>query len=158
ARIASEQSETISRLSGENSSLAARLESEIRAMNRIIETSSALGASRTAALQSDLNAETHRAAEMEQSYHRANSELQAIRRTPGWRFFSSIRRITARVAARADQRLIVRSGLFDRDWYAAKYPEVDVASDALLDYLHRGATEGRDPSPLFPAAWYLEQY
>jgi GT2 family glycosyltransferase len=159
ARIVSEQSARISRLSGENSSLTVRLESEIRAMNRIVETSSASAAARTAALQSELNVATRRAAEMEASYHRANAQLLAIERTPGWGLLSSIRRIAARAAARADQRLIAQSGLFDRDWYVAKYPEIDASAlDPLLDYLHRGAAEGRDPSPLFPAGWYLEQY
>ena len=85
--------------------------------------------------------------------------LLATERTPGWALFSSIRRITARAATRAERRLIAQSGLFDRDWYVAKYPEINASAlDPLLDYLQHGAAQGRDPSPLFPGGWYLEQY
>ncbi len=159
----------LTRLSGENSGLAVQLdertaraawlESDIRAMNRIAETSTASAAAKAAALQSELSAATRRAAEMEASYHRANYQLLAIRRTPGWGLVSSIRRITVRAATRADRRLIAQSGLFDRDWYVAKYPEIDASAlDPLLEYLQHGAAEGRDPSPLFLGGWYLEQY
>jgi hypothetical protein len=99
-----------------------------------------------------------RAAEME-SYHHANSELLAIKRTPGWGLLAPVRRISANAATWANRRLIARSGLFDRDWYGTRYPEIDASAlDPVLDYLQQGAAEGRDPSPLFLGRWYLEQY
>jgi hypothetical protein len=159
----------VARLSGENSDLAAQLaertarsawlESDVKALNRIVAASSASAAARAAALQSELSTATRRAAEMEASYHRANSELLAIKRTPGWGLLSSIRRIITHTATRSDRRLIAQSGLFDRDWYVSNYPEIDASAvDPLFDYLLHGAAEGRDPSPLFLGGWYLEQY
>jgi hypothetical protein len=167
-RIGDLETEVV-RLSGENSGLAARLErriartawleSDLRALNRIVETSSASAAARAAALQIELSAATRRAVEMEASYHRANGQLLAIKRAPGWGLLSSIRRITAPATTRADQRLIARSGLFDRDWYVANYPEIKASAlDPLLDYLLHGAAEARDPGPLFCGGWYLERY
>jgi O-antigen biosynthesis protein len=159
----------VARLAGENSGLAAqleerrartaRLESDVNAMTRIVETSGGSAAARAAVLQDELSAAVRRAAEMEASYHRANSELVAIKRTPGWGLLAPLRRISASAAKRANRRLIARSGLFDRDWYAMNCPESDAsASDPLLDYLQHGVAEGRDPSPLFAGSWYLEQY
>ena len=100
-----------------------------------------------------------RAAEMEASYYRVNSELLSIKRIPWWGLLASARRISTRAATRANQRLITRSGLFDRDWYIRNYPEFDAStSDPVLDYLEQGAADGRDPGPLFLGRWYLEQY
>jgi hypothetical protein len=157
----------VARLAGENSSLAAqleerttraaRLESDFRVANRIVETSNASAAARAAALENELSAAMRRAAEMEASYYRANSELLAIKRIPWWGLLAPVRRISARATAQANRRLITRSGLFDRDWYVRNYPEID-ASDPVLDYLEQGAAEGRDPGPLFLGGWYLEQY
>ncbi|MBV9968605.1 MAG: glycosyltransferase, partial [Xanthobacteraceae bacterium] len=157
----------VSRLVRENSSLAtqldertaraARLASDVNAMNRIAETSSATAAARAADLQNDLSAAMLRAAEMERSYHRANSELLAIKRMPGWGLLGQVRRIGESSARRANRRLISRSGLFDHDWYARNYPDVVAsASDPVLEYLEQGASAGRDPGPLFLGGWYLE--
>jgi hypothetical protein len=137
----------------------ARLASDVRALNLIVETSSASAAAKAAALQNELSVAMSRAVEMEKSYHRATSELLAIKRTPGWTLLSPIHRMTASATMRANRRLVARSGLFDRDWYVTNYPEIDAAAlDPLLDYLQHGATEGRNPSPLFLSGWYLEQY
>jgi O-antigen biosynthesis protein len=157
-RLAGENSDLTAQL-GERTTRTARLESDVRAVNRIVETSSASASARAAALQNELSAATRRAAEMEVSYHRANSELLAIKRTPGWGLLAPVRRISANAITRANRRLIARSGLFDRDWYVKNYPEIDVSAlDPVLDYLQQGAAEGRDPSPLFLGGWYLEQY
>jgi GT2 family glycosyltransferase len=58
-----------------------------------------------------------------------------------------------------DLNLIMRSGLFDRDWYLARYPDVrNSGMDPVLHYLQYGASEGRDPSPDLDSAWYLSDY
>jgi GT2 family glycosyltransferase len=169
ARRIEELEAEVSRLTCDNSRLAsqlelrtartARLEADIAAVTRIVATSSAAAAARTGALQNEASAAVRRAAEMEASYHRANSELLAIKRSPAWRLLAPVRQIRDGVAARANRRLIARSGLFDRDWYVTNCPDGDrAASDPLLDYLQRGAARGRDPSPLFSSGWYLEQY
>ena len=66
------------------------------------------------------------------------------------------------VNALADPRhlaLLESSGLFDREWYLARNPDVGAAGiDALLHYLTSGASEGRDPGPGFDTRWYLESY
>jgi O-antigen biosynthesis protein len=160
----------VTRLAGENSGLTARLEerttrtarleSDVRAVNRIVETSSASAAARAAVLESELSAAMRRATEMEASYQRANSELLTIKRAPGWgQLLAPVRRISARAGMRANRRLIARSGLFDRDWYVRNYSEIDASAlDPVLEYLQQGAAEGRDPGPLFRGGWYLEQY
>ena len=52
-----------------------------------------------------------------------------------------------------------RSGLFDRDWYLALYPDVSAAGvDPLRHYMRHGAAEGRNPSPRFNTTWYLDRY
>lgn len=51
------------------------------------------------------------------------------------------------------------SGLFDADWYLARYPDVSSARyPPLLHYMVHGATEGRSTSPGFDAEWYLARY
>ena len=73
------------------------------------------------------------------------------------------RRIAARrewrVRELGDCQLIEGSGLFDRAWYLAQYPEIARSPlDPILDYVRRGAREGRNPNPLFEGDWYLAQY
>ncbi len=51
------------------------------------------------------------------------------------------------------------SGLFDADWYLAKYPDVSSARyPPLLHYMVYGAVEGRSTGPGFDAEWYLGRY
>jgi lipopolysaccharide biosynthesis protein len=59
----------------------------------------------------------------------------------------------------ADCQLIERSDLFDLGWYLAQYPQVARSGiDPILDYVRRGACEGRNPNPLFEGDWYLARY
>jgi GT2 family glycosyltransferase/glycosyltransferase involved in cell wall biosynthesis len=68
------------------------------------------------------------------------------------------RRLTKRLSDRSDRSVIGRSGLFDIEWYLAQNPDVAAAGiNPLVQYLHRGASEGRDPNPLFDTDWYLAQ-
>lgn len=54
---------------------------------------------------------------------------------------------------------IVKSGLFDRNWYLQCYPDVAAeGADPVAHYLRHGAIEGRDPNPCFSSAWYLSNY
>ena len=54
-----------------------------------------------------------------------------------------------------DYRLIKSSGIFDEEWYHATYLDLAPESDAIDHYLKWGASEGRNPGPLFDGAWYL---
>lgn len=57
---------------------------------------------------------------------------------------------------RAPRIRLLSSGLFDPDWYAARYPDTRHV-DAADHYLLHGAAEGRQPSPIFNATAYLDQ-
>jgi GT2 family glycosyltransferase len=49
-------------------------------------------------------------------------------------------------------------GLFDADWYRARYPDVAAARiDPLTHFLSSGMAELRDPSPLFSMRYYLDE-
>ena len=59
---------------------------------------------------------------------------------------------------RRQAALITASGLFDPDFYLAKYPDVAEADlDPLMHYVLVGGAEGRAPHPAFDASWYLRQ-
>jgi GT2 family glycosyltransferase len=54
---------------------------------------------------------------------------------------------------------ILKSQIFDPQWYLDMYPDVAAARrDPLLHYIAHGAREGRDPHPLFSTTWYLTRY
>src|SRR5271166_6045592 len=64
-----------------------------------------------------------------------------------------------RAQEQADCKLIESSGLFDRAWYLVQFPELArSAFDPIIDYVRRGAREGRNPNPMFEGEWYLAQY
>ncbi|WP_419825252.1 sulfotransferase family protein [Sphingomonas sp.] len=55
-------------------------------------------------------------------------------------------------------RTIELSGLFDRDFYLATYPDVGESGlDPIVHYVTIGAAEGRNPSRLFDTAYYARQ-
>jgi hypothetical protein len=57
-----------------------------------------------------------------------------------------------------DAALIRNSGLFDADYYSARYPDVAASGLDLVDhYLQVGAAKGYDPSPLFDTGYYARQ-
>lgn len=57
-----------------------------------------------------------------------------------------------------DAALIRNSGLFDADYYRARYPDVvESGLDPIDHYLRIGAARGYDPSPLFDTAYYARQ-
>jgi hypothetical protein len=54
--------------------------------------------------------------------------------------------------------LIRNSGLFDRDYYLARYPDVaESGLDPVDHYLRIGAAKGYDPNPLFDTGYYARQ-
>lgn len=54
---------------------------------------------------------------------------------------------------------VVRSGIFDADWYLERNPEVPRShADALTHFMEIGWREGRDPSPHFSSSFYLRHY
>ena len=57
-----------------------------------------------------------------------------------------------------DADLIRNSGLFDVDFYRARYPDVvESGLDPVDHYLRIGAAKGYDPSPLFDTGYYARQ-
>jgi len=57
-----------------------------------------------------------------------------------------------------DAALIRNSGLFDADFYRARYPDAaDSGLDPVDHYLQIGAARGYDPSPLFDTGYYARQ-
>lgn len=58
-------------------------------------------------------------------------------------------------------KLIEESGLFDAEWYKARYPDLNASrktrNNPALHYYLFGGFEARDPSEKFNSGWYLEQ-
>ena len=65
---------------------------------------------------------------------------------------------TSRRRRRKEQlQTILQSGLFDREWYLATYPDVASAGiDPLIHFFDLGWREGRDPGPNFATSAYLK--
>jgi hypothetical protein len=56
-------------------------------------------------------------------------------------------------------KIIRDSGLFDANWYLARYPSVAAQGiDPVADYLEAGYREGRNPGPQFDTDFYLSEY
>lgn len=54
---------------------------------------------------------------------------------------------------------IHKSGLFDKEWYVTRYPDVAYSPmQPLVHYVAYGSEEGRQPNPLFDPAWYRNTY
>lgn len=57
-----------------------------------------------------------------------------------------------------ESQLVLKSGLFDEEYYLTKNKDVKKAGiDPLMHYVKYGAYEGRQPSRKFDAAYYLER-
>jgi glycosyltransferase involved in cell wall biosynthesis len=107
-----------------------------------------------------------------QEVQEKSSVLSKIQSSHGWKvlsFYYKLRRILfserilriarERLTLLRDMRRVSASGLFDKDWYLQRNPDVAQAAVwPLRHYLRRGAFEGRDPNPLFDSDWYLTQY
>lgn len=59
----------------------------------------------------------------------------------------------------AEMKMIEESGLFDKAWYLAQYPDVaKTGANPVEHYLRYGANEGRNPGPNFDTKWYFAKY
>jgi hypothetical protein len=135
-----------------------------------------------AAMTATQDAARQREARLSAELAETKAALQAIRRSRTWRMLRvlhgfiderpwlrrwlrrgfdlvriGVRRGSLRQGvAEADIQAVLGSGLFDPEWYAARYPGVSgdplAVARAYLD--HVGATP-RDPGPGFDAAWYI---
>jgi len=57
-----------------------------------------------------------------------------------------------------EEQICALSGLFDREWYLQRNPDVAASGlNPLTHYISKGAAEGRDPHPLFDSEWYLQR-
>lgn len=57
----------------------------------------------------------------------------------------------------SEAAIIRESGLFDTDWYCARYPDVaEIGIDPVVHYLKYGALLTRDPSPQFSTSFYSD--
>lgn len=104
------------------------------------------------------------------SYWRLTSPVRAIDQR--WPFLlkplsSSVRaawwaatlRLPRRLRVRRMANVILRHGLFDRDWYVAHYPDVVLRGlNPLLHWIIGGWKEGRWPNSLFDTNWYLAEH
>lgn len=62
------------------------------------------------------------------------------------------------VARHPDVAAIERLGIFDREGYLRRYPDVAAAGiDPVLHYATSGAREGRRPCDYFDTGWYLDR-
>jgi hypothetical protein len=58
-----------------------------------------------------------------------------------------------------EERIVEQSGLLDRAWYLAKYPDVrSTGSDPLWHFCVHGWKEGRQPNFYFEPKWYCNKY
>lgn len=76
-------------------------------------------------------------------------------------FDAMTRRISRLRAPRSDRDIayLEASGLFDREWYLKKYPDVAAAMvNPIEHYVLHGAGESRNPSPFFDTKYYMETY
>lgn len=69
-----------------------------------------------------------------------------------------LRHMAAYARRRANPDVAPES-FFDQAWYLAAYPDVAAAgASPLVQYLLSGGREGRNPHPLFHAAWYRARH
>lgn len=106
---------------------------------------------------------------------RLKSQLEAQRATARSRILSRVGKAAAALcgakpailsgSSRGRQNIercaavLLKSGLFDADYYLRRNPDVAAAGlDPVNHYIERGASELRDPGPYFSTRWYVERY
>lgn len=61
--------------------------------------------------------------------------------------------------SRRTARQLMKSALFDAEWYAREYPDIaESGRSPVRHYVEEGYLRGYRPNPLFDTRWYLEQY
>lgn len=103
----------------------------------------------------------------EQELEALRQRIARLRNSYSWRITSPVRAL-ARLfrkrgkssnSIRANAILIEDSGLFDKSWYLAQYPDVAKhGANPIEHYLRHGAAEGRNPNKSFDSSRYLERY
>jgi hypothetical protein len=102
----------------------------------------------------------------------AKRASREIRRTWSWRALAPLRSLHAALVRSRGQsdgpgspresdlaKLIVESGLFDPAWYLKTNEDVRTSGlDPAIHFLRVGASQGRNPSPLFCMAAYARRY
>lgn len=82
-------------------------------------------------------------------------QLYILRRFAG----NSSNRLNRKFRLRRDCYALRKSKMFDEEWYIQQNPDVKKAKcDPLEHYVCFGASEGRDPSPMFSTIKYLSLY
>jgi O-antigen biosynthesis protein len=119
-------------------------------------------------LQRELSVMRHSASwRITKPLRRMRSGLDIPARRAAWLLGRLCRAMSLRIGGRrlhdycvrfANFKLIAASGLFDRNWYLERNPDVRASGvNPLRHYIRHGASEGRDPNPLFDSDWYLDQ-
>lgn len=104
--------------------------------------------------------------------YEARRSVREIQRTWSWRALAPLRSLRAALDPSPRQsdgpgsrreadlaQLIVESGLFDPAWYLASNEDVRTGGlDPAIHFLRFGASQGRNPSPLFCMAAYEKRY
>lgn len=90
------------------------------------------------------------------------AELDGIKKSASWRLSKPLRWMDAWRTRRREKQLakrVLRSGLFDADYYATYTPEFDGSSlTPIQHFLRVGGPAGRNPSTLFDAHAYLQKH
>jgi len=104
------------------------------------------------------NLKRQTAAELERVQKLADAERERLNKVYRQQVARAGRRsgIWARLLGRfRDERTIIsESGLVDAEWYLRNYP--DVVEIPVDHYVRAGASEGRDPNPMFSTKAYLK--
>jgi hypothetical protein len=89
----------------------------------------------------------------------SHSGWRRLRQLAPWTVaINAVRRPRRQRLLQRQAEAIEASGLFDREWYLNRYPDVSRAGkEPLMHYLDHGAAEGRNPSPEFDTRAYLAQ-
>lgn len=99
---------------------------------------------------------------------RKEAEVEAIRlRNLGPSLFSApnrpwlplrvLMKFVPKIARLWERRIILKSGLFDPDWYLARNADVQAAGvDPARHFLSWGGADRRDPGPRFSSGAYLD--
>ena len=124
------------------------------------------------ATENELEAQSKEASQVE-------AELRAVMRSMSWQITAPSRWVLERWRGlrhavsgsakivhsknksklRGDAILVASSGLFDKQWYLDRNPDVARSGvDPLIHFVLHGGQEGRDPSQGFRIARYLDRY
>ena len=139
----------------------------LKAAQQTVEAEAAALRETVAEREAQINALTLRVVSQDAELARAAAaqdlsrrELATIKSGRSWKLASALSMNSRRERRQSqrDEKLVTKSGLFDRNWYLAHNPDVAISGqDPLTHYLQHGGQEGRDPGPGFDSKWYLDQ-